>query len=48
MFVRAVWQNRNLISRKQGIREQQAPTSRDSLAISRTDFRQMTLGLFDR
>ncbi len=48
MFVRAVWRNRRLIDPRQTQRETDVPTTRDALGISGPDFRNMTLGLFDR
>ncbi len=48
MFVRAVWRTKRLVDIKQTLRETEVPTTRDALGLSRTDFPQMTRGLFDR
>jgi hypothetical protein len=48
MFIRAVWRLRRLIDLKQSLREMEVPATRDAFGLSRTDFRKMTRGLFDR
>jgi len=48
MFVRAVWRYRRLVDVKHTTSQMEAPTSRDALGISGTDFQKMTSGLFNR
>lgn len=50
MFVRAVWRQQRLVDVRPTLREMGAPPKRnvDLLGHSRSDFPQMTRGLFDR
>lgn len=50
MFVRAVWRQQRLVDIRPTLREMGAPPKRnaDLLGHSRSDFPQMTRGLFDR
>jgi len=50
VFVRAVWRQQRLVDVRPTLREMGAPPKRnaDLLGHSRSDFPQMTRGLFDR
>ncbi len=48
MFVRAVWQQRRLNDLKHSLRDIETPPIRSTDRRARSDFRAMTLGLFDR